>query len=93
MDVNVHPAKTEVKFSDERAVFNAVHYAVLGALEADRPPVQAAEEAPASASPPPRPPAGRPPRARRPPALDGAGAASALPRLRAGARPAAPPRS
>ncbi len=44
VDVNVHPAKTEVKFSDEREVFNAVHYAVLGALEAGRPPVEAAED-------------------------------------------------
>ena len=32
VDVNVHPAKTEVKFLSERGVYDAVHYAVLSTL-------------------------------------------------------------
>ena len=42
VDVNVHPAKTEIKFLVEKAVFDCVHYGVLGALNKtpDRPQMQ-----------------------------------------------------
>lgn len=36
VDVNVHPAKLEVKFSNEKPVFEAVYYAVRNALEQDK---------------------------------------------------------
>lgn len=33
VDVNIHPSKLEVKFSDERGVFSALYYSVRSALE------------------------------------------------------------
>ena len=41
VDVNVHPAKIEVKFAEERRVFDLVHYAVRSALEGERKPIEA----------------------------------------------------
>lgn len=33
VDVNVHPAKLEIKFTNERLIFDAVYYAVINTLE------------------------------------------------------------
>ena len=33
VDVNVHPAKLEIKFTNEKIIFDAVYYAVINALE------------------------------------------------------------
>lgn len=32
IDVNVHPAKTEIKFSDEQAVYRAIYRSIVAAL-------------------------------------------------------------
>lgn len=46
VDVNVHPTKTEVKFTSEQQVFSTVYHAVLAALDADRSHPAAAIERP-----------------------------------------------
>jgi DNA mismatch repair protein MutL len=54
VDVNVHPAKTEVKFLSEHDVFDAVHYGVLSALGKTpaRPEMKLPEGKPAAAPAP-----------------------------------------
>ncbi len=41
VDVNVHPAKIEVKFAEERRIFDLVYYAVRSALEGEQKPTEA----------------------------------------------------
>ena len=46
VDVNVHPAKTVVKFVSDKQVFDAVYYTVLDALDAENKPAPKKEEKP-----------------------------------------------
>lgn len=46
VDVNVHPAKTVVKFVSDKQVFDAVYYTVLDALDAENRPAPKKEEKP-----------------------------------------------
>ena len=45
VDVNVHPAKTQVKFAREREVFDAVYHTVMDCLDAKGSPVAAPKAA------------------------------------------------
>lgn len=55
VDVNVHPAKLEVKFSNEKPVFDAIYYAVRSALESSaKKPELTLKSSPAAAEEKPR---------------------------------------
>jgi len=51
VDVNVHPAKTEIKFLNERQVFDAVYYAARAALGGEKSAPKLEPEAPLPSQP------------------------------------------
>ena len=54
VDVNVHPAKTQVKFAREREVFDAVYHTVLDCLDRDGAPQSAVPQSPQTLTAPAR---------------------------------------